>query len=126
MISTLLRLSIGAIFSLILAGCSFIRYEYHPPATEAGRQCVVQCSAIREMCISNENNRAQNERAACEQRNHWNYQQCMRRADDKDDAKACARAQPMCWGNANIFRCEENYRSCYVNCGGKINIIEDK
>lgn len=125
-ITSLVRLTICALLGLVLAGCSFVRYEYHPPASEAGRQCIVQCAAVREMCISNENNRAQNDRIACEQRNRWNYQQCMRRADDKDDAKACARAQPTCWANANTFRCEENYRSCYVNCGGKINIIEDK
>lgn len=103
-----------------------MHYEYYPPATEAGRQCVVQCSGVREMCISNENFRAQNDRAACEQRNHRNYQQCMRHADDKDEAKACARTQQSCYVSANTYRCDENYRSCYVTCGGRIEVIQDK
>lgn len=120
------RLSVTALCTLILSACSFVRYEYHPPVTEAGRQCAVQCAAIREMCISNENFRAQNDRAACEQRNHWNYQRCIKRADDKDDAKACARSQPMCWASPNTFRCEENYRSCFVSCGGQINVIKEE
>ena len=124
MLTPFMRLFTAVIFVLLLAACS--HYEYRPPASEAGRQCTVQCAAVREMCFSNENNRAQNEKASCEQRNRWNYQQCMRRADDKDDAKACARAQPTCWANANNFRCEENYRSCYVNCGGQVTLVEDK
>ena len=67
-----------------------------------------------------------NDRIACEQRNHWNYQNCMRRADDKDDAKACSRSQTSCWANANTYRCDEGYRSCYVSCGGRVDAIEEK
>lgn len=115
---------IGWLFVLLM-GCSFVRYEYYPPATEAGRQCAVQCAAVREMCVSNENYRVQNDRAACEQRNYWNYQQCMRRADDKDDVKKCARSQTTCWSNANTYRCDENYRACYVSCGGQVHVIQD-
>jgi len=126
MINRFLRFSTMAFFVTMLTACSFIRYEYYPPASDSGRQCVVQCAAVREMCVSNENYRAQNDRAACEQRNNWNYQQCMRRADTKDEAKSCSRTQQMCWSNANTYRCEENYRSCYVNCGGRIEAIEEK
>ncbi len=78
------------------------------------------------MCISNENMRAQNDRMACEQRNHWNYQNCMRRADDKDDAKACSRNQSSCYANANTYRCDEGYRACFVTCGGRIDAFEEK
>lgn len=122
----MLRHSLTWIVIVLLAGCSFVRYEYHSPATEAGRQCTVQCAAVREMCISNENYRSQIDKAACEQRNRWNYQQCVRRADDKEDAKACGRAQPMCWSNTNTFRCDENYRACYVGCGGRVDVIKDQ
>ena len=124
MIASILRFCVAAFLVTLLAACS--HYEYYPPASEAGRQCTVQCAAVREMCISNEYNRAQYDRASCEQRNHWNYQQCMRHANDKDDAKACARAQPACFANPNNFRCDENYRSCYINCGGKVILVEDK
>lgn len=109
-----------------LCACTFVHYEYYPPASDAGRQCVVQCAGVREMCIGNENQRAQNDRYACEQRNHWNYQNCMRRADDKNDAKACSRSQMSCWANANTFRCDENYRGCYVSCGGRVDVIREK
>ena len=124
MIASILRFCVAALLVVLLAACS--HYEYYPPASEAGRQCTVQCAAVREMCISNEYNRAQYDRASCEQRNHWNYQRCMKRADDKDDAKACARAQPMCWSSANTFRCDENYRSCFVSCGGRIDVIKEE
>ncbi len=122
----LVRCLLTVLLTVALSACTFVRYEYHPPASEAGRQCVVQCSGVREMCIGNENQRAQNDRIACEQRNHWNYQNCMRRADDKDDAKACSRAQTSCWANANTYRCDEGYRSCYVSCGGRVDAIEEK
>ncbi len=124
MLTSIIRFGIAAFFLTLIAACS--HYEYHPPATEAGRLCTVQCAAVREMCISNENVRAQNEKYACEQRNRRNYDQCMRRAEDKDDARACARAQPTCYASASTFRCEENYRSCYVNCGGQVIRVEDK
>jgi len=124
MFTSIFRNCIGALLLVLLAACS--HYEYRPPATEAGRQCTVQCSAVREMCISNEYQRAQNDKIACEQRNYRNYQQCMRRAEDKDDAKACAQHQQSCYAHTSNYRCEDNYRACYVNCGGQVIKVEDK
>ena len=111
---------------LFLTGCSFVRYEYHPPSTDGGRQCVAQCSIAREVCVGNENQRAANERQVCEQQNRWNYQNCIRRAKDKDDARSCSRYQNSCWASPNTYRCDENYRSCFVSCGGHINVIKEQ
>ena len=111
---------------LLLTGCSFVRYEYHPPSTDGGRQCVAQCSIAREVCVGNENQRAANERQVCEQQNRWNYQNCIRRAKDKDDARSCSRYQNSCWASPNTYRCDENYRSCFVSCGGHINVIKEQ
>lgn len=117
---------VACLFIALLAGCTFVRYEYQAPVSEAGLQCVAQCANLREMCSANESYRAQNEAYACEQRNRWNYQQCLRRARNKDEARGCGLGQPMCWANANTYRCDEYYRSCFVGCGGRVDVIKEK
>jgi len=117
------QIMVGILLAM-LSGCSHC--VYHPPASEAGRQCVVQCAGVREMCIGNENARAQNERAACEQRNRVNYQTCMKHAKTNDEANACSRAQNSCSANASTYRCEDSYRACYVNCGGTVQVVKDQ
>lgn len=111
---------------LLLSACSTVRYDYYPPTTEGGRQCVAQCSIGREICIGNENQRVANDRLACEQRHQWNYQNCIRRASNKDEARSCARLQSNCWASTNTYRCDENYRACFVSCGGHITIIKEQ
>lgn len=125
----LARLSriLGMVGSIgLLSACSVVRYEYYPPTTDGGRQCVAQCSIAREVCVGNENQRALNDRQSCEQRNRWNYQNCVRRANDKNDAKSCAGLQSSCWASANTYRCDENYRACFVSCGGHITVIKEQ
>ena len=34
----------------LISACETVRYEYTPPATVEGKQCVVQCASVREMC----------------------------------------------------------------------------
>jgi|LauGreSuBDMM15SN_2_FD.fasta_scaffold92452_2 hypothetical protein len=111
---------------LFLSACSSVRYEYYPPTTDGGRQCIAQCSIAREVCAGNENQRAANDRQVCEQQNRWNYQNCIRRANDKDGARSCSRYQNSCWASPNTYRCDENYRSCFVACGGHINVIKEQ
>ena len=111
---------------LFLSACSSVRYEYYPPTTDGGRQCVAQCSIAREVCVGNENQRAANDRQVCEQQNRWNYQNCVRRAKDKVVARSCSSYQSNCWASPNTYRCNENYRSCFVACGGHINIINQQ
>ena len=57
----------------LLSACETVRYEYTPPATADGKQCVVQCASVREMCRSNENQRAAYKQQSCEQRSDAAY-----------------------------------------------------
>lgn len=113
----------GLALCILLAACSTTRYEYHPPATEQGRICVTHCAGVREMCQGNEINRAQSERFACEQRSESIYRNCLRQADNRDEAKKCYRST--CWASENTWRCDENYRQCFVVCGGSVHMYKE-
>ena len=118
------RLFATFVLSLLLGGCATIRYEYLPPATNQGRMCVTQCSGVREMCQGNEMQRAEYDRAICEQRSESSYRSCLHQADNKSEAKKCYRSS--CYTSENTWRCDENYRQCFVGCGGIIHTIEEK
>ena len=77
--------------SLLISGCSTVRYEYFPPASEQGRMCITHCQGIREVCRGNEINRTQSERHACEQRSESVFRNCQRHANNRDEAKKCYR-----------------------------------
>ena len=126
MFLTTRQCSLIGLFALValLAGCTSIRYEYFPPNTDQGRFCITQCAGIREMCLGNEIQRAQYDQAICEQRAESQYRSCLRHADSKKEAKQCYRHS--CYSSENTWRCDEDYRRCFVNCGGVINIIEEK
>lgn len=108
---------------LLVAGCSTTRYEYVAPRSEQGRYCATQCAGIKEACESNEINRASAERYACEQRSEYQYHDCRRRADSDEEARKCFR--PACWSNPNTWRCDENYRQCFVGCGGTVHTFKE-
>jgi len=111
--------------ALILGGCQTIRYEMHSPTTDAGRACVTQCAGIRETCRGNEIRRAKSEREECEHQAEQSLRICLNSADTKEKRNECEKKKPGCWSYENETRCEEEYRSCYVQCGGKvIKIVE--
>jgi hypothetical protein len=118
------RLFAAFLFTLLLAGCTTIRYEYFPPATEQGRYCTTQCSAIKDNCEGNEINRANGERYACEQLSEYQYRDCLHHARNDGEAKKCYRQG--CYSSPNTWRCEENYRQCFVGCGGTIHTIKEE
>jgi hypothetical protein len=109
---------------LLIAGCSTVRYEYFPPASEQGRMCITHCQGIREMCRGNEINRTQSERYACEQRSESVFRNCQRHANSREEAKKCYR--PACNVYENTWRCDEDFRQCFVGCGGTINVIKEE
>ncbi len=117
-------LFVALVLTVLLGGCTTIRYEYYPPNTEQGRFCITQCAGVREMCQGNEIQRAQFDQAMCEQRADSMYHSCLRHADNKDDAKKCYRQS--CFSNEDTWRCDENYRQCFVGCGGVVRAIEEK
>ena len=123
--STKPRRLFGALLvSLMFAGCTTIRYEYVAPHTEQGRYCTTQCAAIKDNCEGNEINRASGERYACEQRSEYQYHDCLRHARNDNEAKRCFRQA--CYSNPNTWRCDENYRQCFVGCGGTVHTIKEE
>jgi hypothetical protein len=109
---------------LLVSGCVTTRYEFMAPPTEEGRFCTTQCASVQEGCQSNEINRAQNERYACEQRSEYQYHSCQRHARSDDEARKCFRTA--CFSNPNTWRCNENYRQCFVGCGGTVQTIREQ
>lgn len=115
---------VGSLTALLLVtGCVTTRYEYVAPATEQGRYCATQCAGVREICQGNEINRAEAERRSCEQRSDYQYHDCLHHARSDDEAKRCFRTA--CWSNPNTWRCDENYRQCFVGCGGAVHMYKE-
>lgn len=122
--TTLHRILATLALTLLITGCTTIRYEYFAPPTEQGRYCTTQCAAIKDNCESNEISRANSERYACEQRSEYQYHDCLRHARNDNEAKRCFRQA--CYSNPNTWRCDENYRQCFVGCGGTVHTIKEK
>lgn len=99
------------------------RYETVPPTTNAGRACVTQCAAIRETCRGNEIRRARLASDACHQRNEQAYRSCLATADTPEKKQRCERNRSSCWASENHGRCDDDYRSCFGNCGGTVKKI---
>ena len=108
------------LFFLLLSGCAMTRYEYVPPAGEAGVQCVARCTEAREACRADEFQRAEWAREACERRSWWNYRFCTMGAFTRREAWACERHLRSCWVSDSSWRCEDDYRQCYSACGGRV------
>lgn len=122
--TTRYRLFATLLLALLFSGCTTIRYEYFPPSTEQGRYCTTQCAAIKDSCQGNEISRADAERYACEQRSEYQYHDCLRHARNDAEAKRCFR--PACHSYPNTWRCDENYRQCFVGCGGIVHTIKEE
>ena len=103
---------------LLIAGCTTVRYEYEPPASESGRMCATQCQGIREVCRGNEINRVQSEKFSWERRSENVFRDYQRSANNPDEARKCYR--PVCNVTENYWRCDENFRQCFEGCGGTI------
>lgn len=112
---------------LLLTGCQTVRYEYTPPVTPEGRQCVVQCSAVREMCRANENQRADYKEQMCEERSEHTYYMCMKRAGrDAKQQEKCSDKRMYCKEYADVYHCNDEYNQCFTICGGSVNTIIEK
>ena len=112
---------------LLVSACQTVRYEYEAPDTADGKQCVVQCASVREMCRSNENQRAQSEKKSCERRSETTYLVCMDKAKGNKDKQAkCDKKRGKCYENQNFSRCNEEYNQCFSYCGGIVKKIIEK
>ncbi|MBP9713867.1 MAG: hypothetical protein KBD60_09295 [Sterolibacterium sp.] len=119
-----LLLILALLLPFLLTACETTHYIFHPPASDTGRICVTQCGATREFCRGNEMQRAQREKASCERSADAAFYACMAqpvpREREKDKTKDCEKQRKSCWTSENTWRCDTDYRECYVNCGGMI------
>ncbi|HLT01164.1 MAG TPA: hypothetical protein VK001_03255 [Geminicoccaceae bacterium] len=130
-------LPIAVLAGLLLFGCS-PRYQtftsYTPPADEAGRQCLLQCSSLRQTCRRDGEPR---------------IEQCRREAQTAAHLETVRRAAAYTidlerYGNEGYgapelpgpaspdyarcdaeaadveYRCRADYDLCYQNCGGRV------
>lgn len=93
------------------------RYHLIPPPGQLGQVCVNQCDQIRLQCIQGEDQRSEN----CETRNRLarlEYEQCRESgySDCYDSSTWCS--------SGDYEPCEEQFRSCYRNCGGTVQSFE--
>lgn len=110
--------------TLFLFGCSPVyrtNYTFTPPEDSEGRTCIWQCENSKLQCQQLEEMRYQ----ACEARAERDYLNCENRKRyrvNKDGELECYQ-NCYCW-RASCSRsyesCEQQYRLCYVNCGGDV------
>ncbi len=119
-----LPLVLALLATTLLSGCESTHYVFRPPASDQGRMCVTQCAGTREACRGNEIRRAQGEKATCERSADASYHTCMAqpvaREKEHDKARDCEKKRKSCWSYENTDRCDDDYRNCFVNCGGSV------
>ncbi len=119
--------SLTLMLLLLLCACETVRYEYTAPATAEGKQCVIQCATVREMCRSNENQRAAYKQQSCEQRSDANYYVCMNTTrHNKKLQEKCSEKRDYCSEYSDIAHCNDEYNQCFSVCGGSVRTIIEK
>jgi hypothetical protein len=116
----MLKILLSVMLLLILTACKTTHYEYTAPTSDMGRLCITQCAGIKERCMGNEYERAQDEKSRCERSSDNTFRICMSKAKTKDDEKQCDKKRSICGAYENTDRCETDYRACYGGCGGQI------
>jgi hypothetical protein len=120
------RSSLLLLLALLATGCQTTRYELRPPASETGRLCVTQCSAIKETCRGNEIRRARMDRDSCEHQSESSLHACLATANSPETRRNCQNKKRTCSTSENTERCEGDYRQCFTGCGGTvIKIVEE-
>lgn len=113
----------AAAILMLAAGCETTHYELRAPQSDAGKSCVTQCAAIKESCRGNELRRTRMNQDACERRATSAVRICLADANDAEKKKLCEMSRPPCWAAEEIGHCESDYRSCFAQCGGKVDKI---
>ncbi len=139
------------LMTIFLTSCATTTYKYTPPTTEAGLFCITQCQNVRNACRNNEANKAESKREECKEESKEEYAQCRNDANieyqeckhtaDADyvaclkyskDRNSCQRVEcsipscykSSCYENPDYRYCESDYRECYQQCGGDVQIEE--
>lgn len=110
--------------TLLVSACT--SYQYVPPPTEAGRQCVTSCDTNRQICIAGKEQAAASQSQGCEMRRAVQLSNCLSVALTPQARAYCNKVAPHCTGStANTGACDSGYRACYVQCGGRVIEVKD-
>lgn len=105
--------------TLIQAAC--VNYQYIPPTTDAGRQCVAACDAPQQACIADHRQRAENRVRSCQMERSFRLDQCLASAGSDKDRQNCAQAADRsCETATDTSGCSAEFRRCYTTCGGQV------
>ena len=104
--------ALGGVVALCLAACGPLyidSFEYHPIASATGRRCVGLC---------------QDDQGKCRQREDRRYEDCENGPMDSSYecfGQTCQMVMipPSCRA-PDYKTCEDDYRECYLDCGGKV------
>lgn len=118
-----LRFAVVLMLALLASACT--SYKYIAPPTEAGRQCVTTCGTNQQICISGKEQVAASQAQACEMRRATQLSACLATALTPQARAYCNKVAPTCSSYASTSVCEDSYRACYVQCGGKVIEVED-
>ena len=120
----LIKLCIFTVLVILVSACGPTYqtfYDFHPLKNASERNCGGHCLKDKQNCRQME----QLMLRECESRAELQYQLCETRKIYGYDKKGkwecvdnCYCSRDSC--SENTERCEEDYRNCYVICGGKI------
>ncbi|MGL1930709.1 MAG: hypothetical protein OCC45_02990 [Desulfotalea sp.] len=146
--SNLLFLLLCCVISM--TGCA-VEYQYTPPTSEQGLECIMQCQSIKTECRDYEMESARIERIECKKTSAYKYERCQRRAfrdfsicerKAKNEYYSCLKYaenratcveeicveeycyEDSCYSTANYNMCKSDYSQCYQACGGIIEVIK--
>lgn len=115
---------ISGILIMLISGCTSIQYQYIPPTTDAGRQCVTTCDTNRQICIAGKEQVAETRNEACENRNSNSRIVCLATARTDAERQACTnKRESYCSNYSDSDSCDTSYRFCYTQCGGQVKQI---
>ncbi len=98
---------------IMLSACTTISYQFVPPSTQAGRMCLNECLRYKSKCKNN-----------CEMKD-MQQQSLNIMTNAVANNKNNYYTSPSYYNNYQcISDCEEDYRSCYENCGGQVIRVE--
>lgn len=113
------RLSLSLVLlATLLGGCA--SYQYIPPATESGRQCVATCETAKQTCSAGAKQVAASKEMACESRASNSVAICLATAKDQAAKEQCNKSRPYCGQVSGEAQCNTSYDRCFTTCGGQI------
>lgn len=111
--------AVGLYLAMVLAGgcASEPEYRFVPPTTADGEACIAKCEQKRQDCRSGQMTAARDCQARFE-RTLRDFDGCRRNAISPGSHGACV--APRACSVPGEGTCEPDYRTCYTDCGGKV------